>query len=42
MNDKGLFGTFDYDRDVMQPPIEKEELYDNYYWNGHSWEKNDD
>lgn len=37
MNDKGLFGTFDYDRDVMQPPIEDEEYNDEYYWDGRTW-----
>lgn len=37
MSDKGLFGTFDYDRDVMQPPIEDEESTDTHYWNGRAW-----
>nr|DAU96782.1 MAG TPA: hypothetical protein [Caudoviricetes sp.] len=22
--DRGLFGTFDYDRDYLQPPLERE------------------
>lgn len=30
MNDKGLFGIFDYERDVMQPPIEDKESTDTH------------
>lgn len=34
--DRGLFGAFDYDRDYLEPPVEKPERPDpdNWVWNG--------
>lgn len=39
LGERGLFGTFDYDRDYIQPPIEDEESNDEIYWNGREWVK---
>ncbi|MED5856679.1 hypothetical protein VYI14_007020 [Streptococcus anginosus] len=36
--DRGLFGTFDYDRDYLQPPLECEERDpDEWIFRGGQW-----
>ena len=36
--DKGLFGIFDYDRDYLQPPLEREERDpDEWVFRGGRW-----
>lgn len=36
--DRGLFGTFDYDRDYLQPPLEREErVPDEWVFRGGQW-----
>ncbi|HFW7124741.1 TPA: hypothetical protein ACRBRZ_000324 [Streptococcus pyogenes] len=36
--DRGLFGTFDYDRDYLQPPLEREGRDpDEWVFRGGQW-----